>query len=313
MPLKRTPPPSVSPLRGEAEPDVAAPPSSRPESKGVTLRQKRPREEITMGDFMDSMKSMFKDFKDEQNRKFDSLQGSIAEYRDQQEKRLDCLQNKLDEICKQNEDIRNSIEFLSQENSELKSKVNKMESERKEDSAYVRLLETKIDNLERQNRSASIEIRNIPVPKSETKEDLMNVLQKISKALKVDLAASDVSDIFRVSTKVLTNKPIVCNLNSVLLKERLLKGLKDFNNTHKANRFSTEHINIQGTSQPIFISENLTPKMRRLFFLARSFAGSSGYSFCWISRGQIYLRKKEGEKTIRIDSEADLSGLEKTT
>jgi hypothetical protein len=313
MPLKRTPPPAASPVRSESEPDLAAPSSSRFDMAGITLRQKRPREEITMIDFMDNMNATLKDLKEDQDHRLDSLQTLITEYKDQQDKRLDFLQNKLDEICKQNEDIHTSIEFLSQQNIELKTKVNKMENEQKENSAYVRLLENKIDSLERQNKSTSIEIRNIPVPKSETKEDLLNILQKISTTLKIDLPASDVSDIFRVSTKVPSNKPIVCNLNSVLLKEKLLKSLKDYNNCHKGNRLSTEHIHIQGTNQPIFLSDNLTPKMRRLFFLARSFASSNDYMFCWVTRGQIYLRKKEGENTIRIDSEADLAKLGKPT
>lgn len=306
MPLKRTPPPpTASPVRSESEPDLAASTSSRLE-QGVTFRQKRPREEITMNDIMDNMKAIFKDFREEQDRKLDRLQGIITENRELHNKKLDHLQNKIAEIKQQNEDIHLSIEFLSQQNAELREKVSRMETEQKESRAYVKTLEDKIDTLERQSKSTAIEIRNIPVPKAESKEDLLKILQKVSSTLKVSVAASDVCDIFRISTKVPTDKPIICNLNSVLLRDKILRGLRDFNRTHKANKFSTEHIHIQGASQPIFVAESLTPKMRRLFFLARSFASSNSYDFCWVTRGRIYLRRKEGEPTIRIDSEADL-------
>ncbi|CAG9784824.1 unnamed protein product [Diatraea saccharalis] len=312
MPLKRTPPPPASPARSESAPDLAAPISSR-KVQADAFRQRRPREEITLNDLMDSMslwKSVLEDFKNDQDRRLDTLQASVVDIRKQHEEKWASLQSSISELRQQNDDIHSSIEFLAKQNTELKDKVVAMERVQKENKDYIRDLEEKIETLERENRSSTLEIRNIPVTKSETKDDLLNIFHKVANALNVNVSVSDVNDIYRVSTKSVTNKPIVCKLQSALLRERLLKSVKDFNKAHKENRFSTEHIHMPGVPQPIFIAENLTPKMRRLYFLARSFAGTNDYSFCWLSRGRIYLRKREGHKTFNINSETDLIRLE---
>lgn len=264
-----------------------------------------------MGDFMDDMRSLLRDFKIEQDRKLDALQGSIAKIRIQQDEKLDSLKQVSEEIKKQNDTIYTSMEHLMKENSELKDRVQKLEIEQRGSAAYIRTLEDKVEGMERQSRSTSIEIRNVPVTsRTETKEDLLKIFLDISTALNVNASSSDICDVFRITTKTATNKPIICNLSSVLLKERILKCLKKFNNSHRGNRFSTEHIHVGGAVQPIFISENLTPKLRRLYFLARDFAKSNEYSFCWVSHGKIFLRRKEGEKLHRIDSEIDLAELQ---
>lgn len=312
MPLRRTPPPStagqststVSPSRTQSETDLSG------VLDGVTIRSKRFREEESMTDFMDGMMNLLREFKDEQNRKFDALQDSIAGKQEQQSEKLNSLQQTTDEIRKQNDAIYISMEYLLQENAELKEKVQKMENEQKESTAYIRTLEGRIEGMERQGRCSSIEIRNVPVSTTESKEDLLKIILSITTALKVDASASDVCDVYRINTKIPTQKPIICNLNSVLIKERILKSLKNFNKAHRGNRFSTEHIHIKGAAQPVFVSENLTPKSRRLFFLARDLANSNDYSYCWVTHGRIFLRKREGEKLIRVDSELDLAKLQ---
>ncbi|CAB3231713.1 unnamed protein product [Arctia plantaginis] len=72
------------------------------------------------------------------------------------------------------------------------------------------------------------------------------------------------------------------------------------------NKLSTEHLRLGGPAKPVFVSENLTPKMKRLFFLARDFASSNQYRYCWVTNGKIYLREKQGAPHIMIKSESNL-------
>ncbi|CAG4972624.1 unnamed protein product [Parnassius apollo] len=205
---------------------------------------------------MNGMMNLLREFKNEQNRKFDALQDSISGIQVHHKEKLNSLQQTTDEIRKQNDAIHVSMEYLLQENTELKGKVQKIESEQNESTDYIRTLENRIEVIERQGRCSSIEIRNVPVTKSGSKEDLLNNVLSITTALNVKASASDVCDIYRINTKIATQKPNICNLNSVLIKEGILKSLKNFN---KGNRFSTEHIHIIGVAQPAFVSENLTP------------------------------------------------------
>jgi chromosome segregation ATPase len=313
MPLKRTPPPTVtSPSRSESEPDLSGTIKQDYTTNIVNVRQKRAREEVTMGDLMDEMRNMMREFKIEQEKSLEALQGSLIEISKQQDKKLDCLQSAMAEVRKQNEEIQGSIEFLSQQYTELRDKVSQLEDVQKQNATYIRILETKIENIDQQNRRTSIEIRNIPVSNTETKQDLLNIFHKISTTLNSDAKASDVCDIFRVNSKVPSSKPIICCLNSVLLKEQLLKHLREFNTAHRANKLNTEHLQIQGPHQPIFISESLTPRLKRLYAVTRGFAGANGFQFCWVSRGRIYLRKRQGDKLIYVESETDLTRLDKT-
>ncbi|KAL4708006.1 hypothetical protein ACJJTC_010622 [Scirpophaga incertulas] len=62
-----------------------------------------------------------------------------------------------------------------------------------------------------------------------------------------------------------------------------------------------------GPSKPIFISENLTAKVKKLFYLSREFAKTHAYKFCWVTNGKIFLRKKENGTLSRIERESDLA------
>lgn len=47
------------------------------------------------------------------------------------------------------------------------------------------------------------------------------------------------------------------------------------------------------------------------YYITREFTRDNSYSYCWTSRGSIYLRKTEGQPVIRIQSETDLTKLMK--
>lgn len=79
---------------------------------------------------------------------------------------------------------------------------------------------------------------------------------------------------------------------------------KKFNK--EGSRLSTEHLSISGPAKPVFVSENLSPKLKRLFYLARDFASSNEYRYCWVKNGKIFLREKDGAQHLMIKNESDL-------
>lgn len=116
-------------------------------------------------------------------------------------------------------------------------------------------------------------------------------------------------NVFRIKTKAI-NAPIIVELTTVHCKENLLTSFKKFNKD-KQNKLNTEHLRIQGTSIPIYISENLTAKTKRLFFLARGAASHLDFKFCWTSRGKVFLRRNEGSPHILVQTEQDIHALNK--
>lgn len=228
----------------------------------------------------------------------------------EQDKKLSKIQESINDIRTQNAEIFKNIEFLSQEHDEFKNRLDKFEAERKEHLCYISTLENKIDALERKSINTCVELRNISkLKQNETRYDLQDIISLLGSKLSLNIQPSDIKDIYRSYTKSETHKPIVVEFTSALMKESLISNFKKFNKLNTGRRFCTTNIDIVGPARPIYLSELLTRKSKRIFFLARDFAKTHEYSFCWTARGQIYLRKKEGAPQIRVVSEEDLSKL----
>lgn len=150
MPLGRTPPAAP---QHPPESDADAPATDTENEGSNVTNRPRPRKRLhddEMTAFMAEIRTL------------------IAKFTKQQEK-----------IQKQNDDIINSMDFISKQYEDMKDKLTKMESERKNHLAHIQSLEQKVENMERFQRQATIEIRNIPVNKKENKQDLIKLVERV--------------------------------------------------------------------------------------------------------------------------------------
>lgn len=297
MSVQRTPPSgpkSSSPL----QPCISEPNLSKKQDydsssisthDNITSRYKRSHSDMQLLTFMDELRDMFSTFKEEQNKKIEKIYETVYE------------------IKNQNNEIRASVDFLSEKYDTINNLINKLESDHSSNLKYIHTLEERLDNLERLSRSTCLEIKNIPTVRSETKESLLNTVISTGKNLKVSIAPNDVKDVFRIGARDSANKTVIVELNSVLMKEKIIKMYRRSNKEN--NRLTTDKLKLDGPSKPIYITENLSNKMKKIYFLARDFAKSNEYKFCWISNGKIFLRKKENDRLVHIKSETDLSKL----
>lgn len=329
MPLKRTPPPS-SPAPdahfGAANYDYASAMSSisatqkapvkqqdhkskktfsskdREDVSNVNIRERRKRtgeceerEQSEFHEFMFFMREMFESFKSDIESRLHDLQVSAVKIQDQ------------------NTDITKSVQFMSDKYDESMKRIEKLESEKSENKKYIKILEDRVENFERRSRSSCIEIRNIPKTKDENKQGLCDVLVNLGNILNLKTDSMEIKDIYRTSTSKEQDKPIVVDFCSTLRKDSWIQSIKNFNkNKHSENKLNTEHIKISGIKKPIYISEALTFKAKRLFYLAREFAKLNNYNYCWTSHGIVYLREKERAPFVRITNESDLDELKST-
>lgn len=156
-----------------------------------------------------------------------------------------------------------------------------------------------------------IEFRNIPQQiKLETQLDLYKLIQKTCESINTSIEPSDIKDIYRLSSRTGTST-VVTELNSILCKNKIIDAIKEFNTINYNNKLSSATVGLPGPAVPIYISESLTNKDRKLFALARDTAKSLQYKFCWTKRGKIFMKKSEGETRIEIKNEADLTNLQK--
>lgn len=298
MPLRRTPPNSPKSNKESCESDTnmrstAATFSDNDDVRNVTCRT-RSRKRAHDDELSSSMLEFRK---------------IITEFKEEQNKKLDALQDTINDIRKQNNGIIETVEHLSNDYMDLRRQLDVLEKERKENMDYIQTLENKLETLEKTQKNTCIEIKNIPLKPKETKQDLLNIINQISTSINLPIQTVNIRDAYRINTKTEDNKPIIVDCNSVILKESILEYCKKFNNQHRDNKLNTSHLKISGPLKNIYISEHLTPKARRLFFLARDFAKTSDYKYCWTAGGKIYLRQREGLRSIRITTEADLVKL----
>lgn len=264
------------PLHGSSsEPNLTENP------KGTIRKRKRCYTEV-LNDFMDEMRKMFQDFKDDQGKR-------------------------SDHICSAVEVIRSSVDFLAEKHDALRTRVEQLEVGRKADAQYIKSLEDRLDGVERNSRSTCLEIRNIPAPASESKTALLETFINTSKVLNVPIQHNEVKDIFRINNKDPAQRTIIVDLTSALLKEKMVMMYRKFNKG--TSKLTTEHLHLSGPPKQIFISENLSPKMKRLFYLAREFAKSNDFMFCWVSHGKIFLRRRENGPLFRVMNENDLDNV----
>lgn len=245
----------------------------------------------------------------DQNTKLDELKSLILESNKQHESKYKSLSAAIDTLITQNTEIQKSVEFMSQKYDEVLCQLDTLQHVNKQNQAHITLLESKIDILERNSKTSSLEIRNIPKSDNEKKETLLNLIANVGSVLEQDINHSDIRDVFRMKTKEGSIGPIVVDFTTIAKKENLITACRKFNKINKDRPLNTSNIHCPGPSRPIYLQESLTKKAAHLHYLAREFKKAHQYHGCWTSYGKIYLRKRDGAPALRIDSEEDLNKL----
>ncbi|XP_073944777.1 uncharacterized protein [Choristoneura fumiferana] len=319
MPLRRTPPPAnpavvvdvgsatqldVSLTRHlcDSEPELATKSMEGLDREpcNVTHRLKRRRGSSSeqLNEFMTEVKNMFMELRAHQS---------------SQDSKMEKISSAMDEIKAQNLAMQSSVEFIANRFDTIQSQIDKLESDRNKNLQYIQVLEQKMEQFERHRRSTCVEIKNIPHRTGETKSSLLNQLVPLARVLNTPMDPQYVKDIFRINTRNPNNKTIIVEFNSVLTKELLIRKYRDYNKANSACKLNTETLGISGPRNPVFVSENLTPQMKRLHYITMDFARSNGFKHCWVTNGKIFLRKQEGTGVILINGEQDLRSLESSS
>lgn len=128
--------------------------------------------------------------------------------------------------------------------------------------------------------------------------------------MKINLQLNDIRDVMRyTSRKDNSSWNLTVELANTLQKNNILSAIRKHNKENRSNQLNAGHLGLSGSSCPIYVSEFLTPRAKRIFFLAREMAKSEQYDYCWTANGKVYLRKKSGAPYILIKNEDQLKSL----
>lgn len=209
-----------------------------------------------------------------------------------------------------NAEIEKSLNSMSGQLISLQTNIESLEKERKEIVLQLSTLESKVESFNRQLLKTSVEIRNVPKNYKETKESLYTTLNRLSEEINVTIHPWDLRDITRLpSKKDPKNLSVLVEFSNTLAKTKFLSGTKDFNQRNPEEKLSTAQLGLSAPYSPIYIlSEQLTATSKNLFYL-RKFAKTNGYKFCWVSNGQVLLRKTKDDAPIIVRREEALQNL----
>lgn len=318
--VQRSPPPKTTrtPIKNQpltqSEPDIN---SAIKMSEFVnTNRSKRPRQdnspkEATVSNSQD-IQSTLSQWKQEQEILISTLSSDIREI-----KKLNIqIQASNTEIRKSNEELVKSMSFINGQFEDLKKEVAELRRERQEQKQYIEKLEKKIQDLQQRSRCSGIEIRNIPLLTNESSAILTKTICNVGEAIGQRISEAELRDVYRLPGKSpvgsTSPRPIIAEFTTVQMKQSVISAVRSYNKGKgKEDKINTSLVGIPGKRQPLYIMEQLPSNTKKLFYQSREFAKSNGYQFCWISNGNIFLRKAEGDKQLLIKSETCLLDAKK--
>lgn len=285
--MKRTPPNSNTASPYSSDSNMKAPSEAKKQSALRLNKRKRSddREELLL-----EMNKMFSKFEEKQNTQIMTLTSVVQE------------------VKGQNDEIKKSIQFLTEKYDEVLLTTKKIQENCNNNKERIRLLENKIEILERNLNAASVEFRNIPKLPNESKENLCNTVEKLGSVVMLPIEKGSIKNIFRLKPSITGSGAgsIIAEFNSADTKEALIKATKLY---RKSNQLTTSDLQLSGPRAVIYTSELLTSNAKRLFFKARQLAKEHNFKFCWTAYGKVYLRKADGHQRHLVSSDEDLAKL----
>lgn len=237
------------------------------------------------------------------------VENKIDDLRASQENSFETLTKAITTLINQNNEIKNSVDCMSAKYDSLLSKVETLEQENHRYRSQVQSLEDRLELLERQNKSTSVEVRNIPKAELENRSQLTGVVKNIiaSVGASPPLQDLEVREIYRSKSGA-----VIVDFTTTVRKSNLVSKYKEYNKANRSRgepQLNTQSLNIPGVSKPVFISDRLTAKTGHLYYQAREQVKIKNFAAAWTSHGIVYIKLREGEHPIKITREDDLLKL----
>lgn len=222
----------------------------------------------------------------------------------------DMLSVEVSEMKQQNMLILQSnaeiVQLLHANSADLKlanEKIVALEADQAATTQRVTDLENQLHEVQKQQKKKMVEIRNVP---RKEKENVMEICSTLYSVLKIKPVTVN-PQVYRKGKN--NNSPIVIEFQEERHKDELLTAVKLFNKADYKTKLSTDHLGINGDSTRVYVSEALTTMTKKIYGEARDLVKNGKFKYCWISRGNVLLRKEEGESAVLIKSLHQVAAL----
>lgn len=214
---------------------------------------------------------------------------------------LNVIYNEIKQIKKQQEQFQksiNNLEIILNDYKEIVENLTKENIDLRNDNVIlhnkVNDIVYQMDNTEQSKLNHNFVLNGIDKTDDEVLED---VVVKISNAINADIKKDDIKSVKRMST---TN--VDSGLPGSIVVVLHDKEKRDIVLNKKKTKITNEILSNASTakSRNIYISEHLSAKRQYLFKIARDIKRDGTIQFAWVKNGEVFIRKKEKSKIIKI-------------
>lgn len=185
------------------------------------------------------------------------------------------------------------------------SLIDKLTNENMTLKNEVKLLDTRIDQLEQYSRSYNVEIQGVPEKEN---ENVYTIVQTIGQSLNCPVEITDIDIAHRVARAAADGtrlpKSIIVRFVTRRKRDALIAAARTAKTAAK-----TKNLKIDGISNQLYINEHLTKKNKQLLKRTKEVAKSKNFQFVWVRYGRIFMRRDDKSQMLVIQSEADLQKL----
>lgn len=238
----------------------------------------------------------------------------ITKFKEDNDKKIDLLTSAVQELTTQNKEILriherfdSLLEQTRAADRENKAMLNAISSEHKDALVKISSLEEQVEELQRNQRSSILELKN--VPKKEA-ENLTDIARKLHSSLGINLEPGSIKNVHR-STNAKVNS-IVIEYQSQQIRNQVIKASKEYNKSHKDRKLNATALGFPN-DEPVFVNELLTPNARKLYGQSRTLVKNGKAKYCWLANGRVFIRISEDGPAIQMKSSTQIEALQDNT
>lgn len=226
------------------------------------------------------------------NRKLDAIMSKLDQF-DSMNEKIDQLTESVKFINSKYEEIKNNIKVTIDNQEILNKGITKLQKEGKEQKLKIHSLTERLEYLERTQLDSTMNL--YPLLETEN-ENILDVVKLIGACIGQKLDSDNVISAFRRSKRKSGNPgEVVVKLASHELRDRVLELIKNKKLMHG-------DIGLNCKLGRIYCNEELTAEGKNIYYAALKLRKDKGYRFIWTKGGRTYIKRKEGENTIRLDN-----------
>lgn len=254
---------------------------------------------LSLNELRKLIRSDIREAADNTNTRINEMSAEIKHSVSKLESEMECIKTSQQYISDEFDAMKEIISHQKDEICTLKKDVSQIKSDCVTTHQRIEELNYEMNTLKQASFEGHLLISNVI---KVAQEDLRVLLKNMFALVNIDYDAEGVLSVGRLSSSNQNGiQPILVRFASALTKERLMKASRQ-------RPIFCDEIGL-GVKQRIFFNHRLTPANQRLLAAARKHKREHNYKFVWFMNGEVFLRKDEDSRAIKINDVQDLCRL----